>query len=111
MPNSPRFRGAGFDCSLLSFLEIDRDGSVNVSKLGIRPHVTAGAGGTVGSRRAGTENRLFRLLHRKRAGLAIANSALAIEKEGKVKKLVEKVEQVSFSRRAAKAQAGDRLYA
>ena len=41
------FQGAGFDCSLLSFLEIDRHGSVNVSKLGARPHVTAGAGGFV----------------------------------------------------------------
>ncbi|ENT67984.1 MAG TPA: acyl CoA:acetate/3-ketoacid CoA transferase [Brucella melitensis] len=41
------FQGAGFDASLLSFLEIGRDGSVNVSKLSFRPHVTAGAGGFV----------------------------------------------------------------
>src|SRR6202167_5007177 len=39
------FQGAGFDMSLLSFLQVDRGGSVNVSKLGVRPHVTAGAGG------------------------------------------------------------------
>src|SRR6185369_16814269 len=41
------FQGGGFDASLLSFLQIDRHGNVNVSKLGIRPHVTAGAGGFV----------------------------------------------------------------
>lgn len=41
------FQGAGFDASLLSFLEIGKDGSVNVSKLSFRPHVTAGAGGFV----------------------------------------------------------------
>lgn len=41
------FQGAGFDASLLSFLEIGRDGSVNVSKLSFCPHVTAGAGGFV----------------------------------------------------------------
>ena len=41
------FQGGGFDASLLSFLQIDRIGSVNVSKLGVRPHVTAGAGGFV----------------------------------------------------------------
>ena len=41
------FQGAGFDMSLLSFLQIDSGGSVNVSKLGVRPHVTAGAGGFV----------------------------------------------------------------
>ena len=32
------FQGAGFDMSLLLFLQIDRGGSVNVSKLGVRPH-------------------------------------------------------------------------
>ena len=41
------FQARGFDASLLSFLQIDRHGSVNVSKLGVRPHVTAGAGGFV----------------------------------------------------------------
>jgi len=41
------FQGAGFDASLLSFLEIGADGSVNVSKLSFRPHVTAGCGGFV----------------------------------------------------------------
>ena len=41
------FQAGGFDCSLLSFLQIDSHGSVNVSKLGVRPHVTAGAGGFV----------------------------------------------------------------
>ena len=30
-------------------LQIDRGGSVNVSKLGVRPHVTAGAGGSLTS--------------------------------------------------------------
>ena len=41
------FQGGGFDVSLLSFLQIDRGGSVNVSQLGGAPHVTAGAGGFV----------------------------------------------------------------
>jgi hypothetical protein len=41
------FQGGGFDASLLSFLQIDRSGSVNVSKLSAKPHVTAGAGGFV----------------------------------------------------------------
>ena len=41
------FQGGGFDCSLLSFLQIDRDGNVNVSRLAAKPHVTAGCGGFV----------------------------------------------------------------
>ncbi|MHA1553207.1 MAG: CoA-transferase, partial [Alphaproteobacteria bacterium] len=41
------FQAGAFDASLLSFLQIDSQGSVNVSKLAFRPHVTAGAGGFV----------------------------------------------------------------
>jgi acyl CoA:acetate/3-ketoacid CoA transferase len=103
------FQGGGFDCSLLSFLEIDRDGSVNVSKLGVRPHVTAGAGGFVDIT-ARARKIVFSGYFTAGAGLAIANGALAIEKEGKVKKLVEKVEQVSFSGRRAQAQGQEIVY-
>jgi propionate CoA-transferase len=103
------FQGAGFDCSLLSFLEIDRDGSVNVSKLGARPHVTAGAGGFVDIT-ARAKKIVFSGYFTAGAGLAITDAALAIEKEGKVKKLVEKVEQVSFSGARAKAQGQDIVY-
>jgi acyl CoA:acetate/3-ketoacid CoA transferase len=41
------FQAGGFNCSLLSFLEIDAEGSVNVSRLSATPHRTAGAGGFV----------------------------------------------------------------
>ena len=41
------FQGGGFDQSLLSFLEIDAQGNVNVSKLAKRPYLTAGCGGFV----------------------------------------------------------------
>jgi propionate CoA-transferase len=103
------FQGAGFDCSLLSFLEIDCDGSVNVSKLGSRPHVTAGAGGFVDIT-ARARKIVFSGYFTAGAGLAVAEHKLAIEKEGKVKKLVEKVEQVSFSGARAKAQGQDIVY-
>ena len=60
------FQASGFDCSLLSFLQIDSHGSVNVSKLGVRPHVTAGAGGFVDITVAGEEDRVFGLLQCRR---------------------------------------------
>jgi propionate CoA-transferase len=41
------FQGAGFDMSFLSFLEVDVEGNVNVSKLGKKPYLTAGCGGFV----------------------------------------------------------------
>jgi propionate CoA-transferase len=90
------FQAAGFDCSLLSFLQIDRQGSVNVSKLGVRPHVTAGAGGFVDITARGRKI-VFSGYFNAAAKLNIVDGALRIEKEGKVKKLVNAVEQISFS--------------
>ena len=41
------YQGGGEDVGLLSFMEVGRDGSVNVSRLSSKPHVTAGCGGFV----------------------------------------------------------------
>jgi propionate CoA-transferase len=103
------FQGAGFDCSLLSFLEIDRRGSVNVSKLGARPHVTAGAGGFVDIT-ARAKKIVFSGFFTAGAGLAIEAGKLKIDREGKVAKLVEEVEQVSFSGSRAVVQGQDVSY-
>jgi propionate CoA-transferase len=103
------FQGGGFDMSLLSFLQIDRTGSVNVSKLGVRPHVTAGAGGFVDIT-ARAKKIVFSGYFSAGAGLEIRDGALSILKEGKVRKLVESVEQVSFSGPRAVAQGQDILY-
>ena len=97
------FQGGGFDASLLSFLQIDRDGCVNVSKLGIRPHVTAGAGGFVDIT-ARAKRIIFSGFFTAGAKLDVVEGKLVIAKEGKVKKLVDKVEQVTFSGRRAMLQ-------
>jgi propionate CoA-transferase len=103
------FQGAGFDMSLLSFLQIDRLGSVNVSKLGVRPHVTAGVGGFVDIT-ARAKKIVFSGYFTAGAGLAIHEGALTIKKEGRVKKLVEEVEQVSFSGPRAVMQGQEIVY-
>jgi len=104
------FQGGGFHASLLSFLEIDRHGSVNVSKLGVRPHVTAGAGGFVDIT-ARARKIVFSGFFTAGAKLDIHDGQLVIRKEGKVRKLVEAVEQVSFSGPRAVAQGtGDYLH-
>lgn len=97
------FQGGGFDASLLSFLQIDREGSVNVSKLGARPHVTAGAGGFVDIT-AHARRIVFSGYFSAGAKLAVEGGALRIEREGKIRKLVGEVEQVSFSGRRARSQ-------
>jgi propionate CoA-transferase len=103
------FQGGGFDMSLLSFLQIDRSGSVNVSKLGLRPHVTAGAGGFVDIT-ARAKRIVFSGYFTAAAGLEIADGSLRIAREGKVRKLVNEVEQVSFSGRRAVAQGQEIVY-
>ncbi|WP_190299955.1 acyl CoA:acetate/3-ketoacid CoA transferase [Rhizobium phaseoli] len=103
------FQGAGFDASLLSFLEIGKDGSVNVSKLSFRPHVTAGAGGFVDIT-ARAKKIVFSGMFNAGAKLSIADRGLLIEKEGKLKKLVNEVEHVTFSGRRAIEQGQDITY-
>lgn len=103
------FQGAGFDASLLSFLEIDRSGSVNVSKLSFRPHVTAGAGGFVDIT-ARARKIVFSGMFNAGAKLDIAGGKLVIDKEGKLKKLVNEVEHVTFSGRRGVEQGQDISY-
>ncbi len=103
------FQGGGFDASLLSFLEIGRDGSVNVSRLSFRPHVTAGAGGFVDIT-ARARKIVFSGMFNAGAKLSVSNGKLVIEKEGKLKKLVEAVEHVTFSGPRAIAQGQDITY-
>jgi acyl CoA:acetate/3-ketoacid CoA transferase len=103
------FQGGGFDLGLLSFLQIDRFGSVNVSKLGVKPHVTAGVGGFVDITSRG-KRLVFSGFFTAAAKLDIENGALKIVKEGKVKKLVEACEHVSFSGPRAIAQGQEVTY-
>jgi propionate CoA-transferase len=103
------FQAGGFDASLLSFLQIDRHGSVNVSKLSARPHVTAGCGGFVDiTSRA--RKVVFSGFFNAGAKLSIVDGALRIDQEGKVKKVVDEVEHVSFSGKRAVAQGQDITY-
>ena len=103
------FQGGGFDASLLSFLQIDRHGSVNVSKLSARPHVTAGAGGFVDIT-ARAKKIVFSGFFNAGAKLSLADGGLRIDQEGKVKKIVDEVEHISFSGKRAVAQGQDITY-
>jgi propionate CoA-transferase len=103
------FQGGGFDASLLSFLQIDRHGSVNVSKLSARPHVTAGAGGFVDIT-ARAKKIVFSGFFNAGAKLSLADGGIRIDHEGKVKKVVGEVEHISFSGKRAVAQGQDITY-
>ena len=103
------FQAAGFDASLLSFLQIDRHGSVNVSKLTACPHVTAGAGGFVDiTSRA--RKIVFSGYFNAGAKFRIVDGKIVIDKEGKVAKIVDEVEHISFSGQRGVAQGQDVTY-
>ena len=104
------FQAGGFDASLLSFLQIDRQ------RLGQRLEAL-GAAACDGRRRrlrrhhrAGEEDRLLRLLQCRRQAFASPMARLRIDQEGKVKKVVEEVEHISFSGKRAVAQGQDITY-
>ena len=76
---------------------------MNVSKLGARPHVTAGAGGFVDIT-ARAKKIVFSGYFTAGAKLEVSDGAVRIVKEGRVRKLVQTVEQISFSGPRAIAQ-------
>jgi len=104
------FQGGGFDRSLLSFMQIDAAGNVNVSRLAALPHVTAGAGGFVDITTAARHLVFSGNLTAGGLKLDIADGRLRIEREGKTAKLVPEVEHVTFSGRMARERGQEVTY-
>jgi acyl CoA:acetate/3-ketoacid CoA transferase len=90
------FQGGGFDVALLSFLQVDGNGSVNVSKLGAKPYLTAGCGGFVDIT-AHARRIVFSGFFTAGAQLEVGDGRLTIVKEGKTRKFVKTAEHITFS--------------
>ena len=103
------FQGGGFDVALLSFLQIDSEGNVNVSKLAAKPYLTSGCGGFVDIT-TNAKSLVFSGFFTAGAKLSVGDGRLVIEQEGKAKKLVNAVEQVTFSGRMARKRGQQVTY-
>ncbi len=103
------FQGGGFDMCFLSFMEVDVEGNVNVSKLGKKPYLTAGCGGFVDITSHAKEI-VFSGWFEAGAEIALTEQGVTVAKPGKFTKMVEKVEHVTFSGRRAVAQGQKVLY-
>jgi propionate CoA-transferase len=103
------FQGGGFDVSFLSFLEVDAEGNVNVSKLGKKPYLTAGCGGFVDIT-AGAKKIVFSGWFEAGAQIELTPQGIKVVTPGKFTKMVEAVEHVTFSGKRARALGQDVLY-
>lgn len=103
------FQGAGFDMSFLSFLEVDTEGNVNVSKLGKKPYLTAGAGGFVDIT-SQAKKIVFSGWFEAGAKVEVDEGGVLVAAPGKFTKMVEKVEHVTFSGRRSRELGQEVLY-
>jgi propionate CoA-transferase len=88
-------RGGGFDVALLSFLQIDAGGNLNVSSLPSRPHITAGIGGFMDIVQNAPRLVFAGQLRGGGSDLDVGSDGLVIRTEGKHPKLVPTVDQVT----------------
>lgn len=101
------YDGGGLDIAFLGMAQVDGYGNVNVSKFGDR---LAGCGGFINITQS-TEKVVFcGTLKSSELEIEIYNGELQIKREGKYKKFVNKVEQITFSGDYAKLKNQDVLY-
>jgi acyl CoA:acetate/3-ketoacid CoA transferase len=96
-------QGGGFDHALLSFLEVDRSGSVNVHHLPGRRHVTAGVGGFADITSRARSIVFSGGFTAGRRRIDVVDGALVVHADGAQPKFVGSVGQVTFSGRRAAA--------
>ena len=103
------FQGAGFDVSYLSFLEVDRRGNVNVSKLGKKPYLTAGCGGFVDIT-ARAKKIVFSGWFEAGAKIDLTDDGIRVAERGRFTKMVDEVEHVTFSGDRSRVLGQDVIY-
>jgi propionate CoA-transferase len=103
-------QGGGFAHALLSFLEIDRHGNVNVHSLPKRRHVTAGIGGFVDIITAAPAIVFVGSFTAGRRDIAIEDGQLRIRQDGPHTKFVNEVDSPTFSGQRALTNGQQVLY-
>ena len=101
------YSGGGLDIAFLGFGELDQEGNVNVSKLG---GLTVGPGGFIDIAQNARKVVFCGTFKTKGARLDSGNGILNIQAQGDIRKLVNQVEQVTFSGLQALSQGQRVIY-
>src|SRR5690606_25743924 len=88
------YDGGGIDCAFLSFVEVDRDGNVNISRFGAK---IVGIGGFVNISQNAKKVVFSGTFTAGGLQVACENGRLRILQEGRHSKFVEAIEQISYS--------------
>jgi acyl CoA:acetate/3-ketoacid CoA transferase len=101
------YGGGGLDVACLGFGEMDAEGSVNVSRLG---GVTVGPGGFIDIAQNAKKLVFCGTLAAKGVRLRTGDGQLRVQQQGAVRKLVQRVDQITFSGPQALLRGQEVLY-
>lgn len=113
MPSIDQFtflQGGGFQHSLLSFMQVDAAGSVNVHSLPRRRHVTAGVGGFADITSRAPSIMFLGSFTAGKRDIRIEDGRLNIVSDGPFTKFVPKLTGTTFSGRRAVANGQEIIY-
>jgi acyl CoA:acetate/3-ketoacid CoA transferase len=101
------YSGGGLDIAFLGFGEIDAAGNVNVSKLG---GTTVGPGGFIDIAQNARKVVFCGTFDTKGTELRLGDGQLRVVRSGDISKLVQRVEQITFSGKVSRQRGQEVVY-